>query len=87
MTFLKRLFCRHHNLQFVCNLPGDDVRDRDWKRSLWRCAHCQAGVSREGFYQRPLAALMEAVEHLSSDELHDAVEYLRSEQAVREQRK
>jgi hypothetical protein len=86
MALLKRLFCRHRSLQFVRNIHGDEIREHGWARSLWRCADCQAVVSRDDFNHGPLVAIMEAAEHLTSDELYDAAEYLRSEWAVRKQR-
>lgn len=83
MNFLKRLFCRHRNLQFVRNISGDEINDRGGARSLWRCADCQAVVSRDDFNHGPLVAIMEAAEHLTSDELRDAAKYLRGEWLAR----
>lgn len=86
MNFLKRLFCRHRNLQFVRNISGDEINDRGGARSLWRCADCKTAVSRDDYYHGPLVAIIEATSHLTSDELFDAAEYLRSEWAARKQR-
>lgn len=83
MTFLKRIFCRHRNLQIVRNIHGDMIRDHGWKRSLLRCADCQAVLSRDDLNHGPLVAIMQAAEHLTSDELRDAAKYLRGEWLAR----
>ena len=46
MGFLKRLFCRH-DLVFVRNIYGDEIIERGWKRSLWKCNHCGAVVAKD----------------------------------------
>lgn len=87
MALLKRLFCRHRNLQIVRNIHGDMIRDHGWKRSLLRCADCQAVLSRDDLNHGPLVAIIQAVEHLTNEELKDATEYLIGERMAREQRK
>lgn len=47
MKFLKWLLCRH-DFEFVRNIYGDEIIERGWKRSLWRCKHC--GTHREDCY-------------------------------------
>ena len=42
-NFIKRLFCRHTYL-FVRNIYGDEIIERGWKRSLWKCVKCGASV-------------------------------------------
>lgn len=39
MRFLKRLFCKHAYF-FVRNIYGDEIIERGWKRSIWRCQQC-----------------------------------------------
>lgn len=46
MKFLKRLLCRH-GFEFVRNIYGDEIIERGWKRSLWRCAHCGKEAARD----------------------------------------
>jgi ribosomal protein L37AE/L43A len=46
MRFLKRLFCRH-DLEFVRNIYGDEIIERGWKRSLWKCKTCGAVVAKD----------------------------------------
>ncbi len=40
MSFFKRLFCRHKELEFVRNLHGDEIIEHGWKRSVWECVRC-----------------------------------------------
>lgn len=46
MRVLKRLFCRHE-FEFVRNIYGDEIIERGWKRSIWRCKHCGKTVERD----------------------------------------
>ena len=45
MKFLRRLFCRH-TFKFDRNIYGDEIIERGWKRSLWRCSKCGASTAR-----------------------------------------
>ena len=45
MEFLRRLFCRH-TFKFDRNIYGDEIIERGWKRSLWRCSKCGASTAR-----------------------------------------
>lgn len=38
--FLRRLFCRHRDMTFLCNIHGDEINDYDGHRSWWRCDTC-----------------------------------------------
>jgi ribosomal protein L37AE/L43A len=49
MSILKRLFCGH-NLEFVRNIYGDEIIERGWKRSLWRCSKCGAMVAKDALH-------------------------------------
>jgi hypothetical protein len=40
IRFIKRLFCRHTERDFVRNIYGDEIIEYGWKRSIWRCAKC-----------------------------------------------
>ena len=46
--FLKRLFCRHQALAWVRNIYGDEIIERGYNRSLWRCKRCGAIVPMPG---------------------------------------
>lgn len=39
MQFFRRLFCRHE-FAFVRNIYGDEIIERGWKRSIWKCRKC-----------------------------------------------
>jgi Zn-finger protein len=39
MAFLKRWFCQHSYV-FVRNIYGDEIIEKGWKRSIWRCQNC-----------------------------------------------
>lgn len=40
LRFISTLFCRHRNATFVRNIYGDEIIERGWKRSVWRCNEC-----------------------------------------------
>ena len=40
IRFIKRLFCRHTERDFVRNIYGDEIIEYGWRRSIWRCAKC-----------------------------------------------
>lgn len=44
IAFFKRLFCKHYKVTFVRNIYGDEIIERGWKRSLWKCVKCGASV-------------------------------------------
>lgn len=46
MKFLKRVLCRH-DIEFVRNIYGDEIIQRGWKRSIWRCKRCGKAVDRD----------------------------------------
>ncbi len=46
MGFFKQLFCRH-GLEFVRNIYGDEIIERGWKRSLWKCTKCGTVVAKD----------------------------------------
>lgn len=37
---IKALFCSH-DFEFVRNIHGDEIIERGWKRSLWKCTKCE----------------------------------------------
>lgn len=39
-TWLKRLLCKHKSLNWIRNIYGDEIILRGYKRSAWRCEHC-----------------------------------------------
>lgn len=41
-AFLRHLFCRHRDLQFLRNIYGDEINACGGKRSWWRCTKCGA---------------------------------------------
>jgi Zn-finger protein len=49
MKLLKRLFC-NHNFVFIRNIHGDEIIERGWKRSVWRCAKCKKVVDRNEYH-------------------------------------
>ena len=54
MTWFSRLFCRHHDLEFVQNLYGDQIIEWGWKRSIWRCTKCEKRIARDELHaERP----------------------------------
>lgn len=40
LAFLRWLFCRHPQFDFVRNIYGDEINAACGKRSIWRCAAC-----------------------------------------------
>ena len=50
MRFLKRLFCKH-DLSFVRNIYGDEIRNYDWKRSIWKCNKCGKRVLKDAIHE------------------------------------
>lgn len=40
-----------HNMQFVRNIYGDEIIERGWKRSLWRCHKCGKLKAMEDLHQ------------------------------------
>ena len=49
MRFFKRLFCQHE-LEFVRNIYGDEIIERGWKRSIWRCRKCGKTVMQDALH-------------------------------------
>lgn len=43
MKWLKRLFC-NHNFTHIRNIYGDEIQERGWKRSVWKCSKCMKFV-------------------------------------------
>lgn len=42
-TFYKRgkmLLCNHSSYSFIRNIYGDEIREKGYMRSMWRCNHC-----------------------------------------------
>ena len=39
MKIIKRLFCRHNNIEFIRNIYGDEINTAD-ARSVWKCKYC-----------------------------------------------
>ena len=39
MSLFKKLLCKHEFV-FVRNIYGDEIIERGWKRSIWRCDKC-----------------------------------------------
>jgi len=37
IKFLKRMFCKHRNQDFIRNIYGDEIIASGWNRSLWHC--------------------------------------------------
>ena len=54
MRFLKRLFCKH-DLSFVRNIYGDEIRNYGWKRSIWKCNKCGKRVLKDAIHELPNA--------------------------------
>lgn len=52
MKFLKRLFCRHEWHHYA-NLYGDQIIEWNWKRSVWKCAHCGKLQGRDQLHEPP----------------------------------
>jgi hypothetical protein len=50
LNFLKRLFCKH-DLDFFRNIYGDEIIERGWKRSLWRCRKCSKIIAKEELHK------------------------------------
>lgn len=44
LAFLRRLFCRHREFDFVRNIYGDEINHCGGKRSVWRCRGCGSAV-------------------------------------------
>lgn len=65
MGFLKRLFCRHE-LEFVRNIYGDEIIERGWKRSLWRCQKCGAVVEKDELHNAKVVGLAEGQSHTNA---------------------
>lgn len=38
-SFIKRLFC-HHTYFAIGGIYGDQIIEYSWKRSIWKCYHC-----------------------------------------------
>ncbi len=45
--WLRNLFCRHSNLDFVRNIYGDEIIELGNKRSQWKCRNCGSTVYRD----------------------------------------
>ena len=39
-NILKKLFCKH-DLVFLRNIYGDEIRYLGYKRSIWECSKCK----------------------------------------------
>lgn len=51
MNWFKRLFCSHR-FEFVRNIYGDEIIERGWKRSIWRCSVCGKIEARDELHKR-----------------------------------
>lgn len=43
MKTLKKIFCKHENLEFIRNIYGDEINRVSLKhiyRSIWKCKDC-----------------------------------------------
>ena len=47
LKFIKSLFCKHADAQFVRNIYGDEIISWGYKRSLWRCPKCGSLVAKD----------------------------------------
>lgn len=52
VRFLKRMFCRHE-IEFVRDIYGDEIIERGWKRSIWKCSRCGKIVMRDQLHELP----------------------------------
>lgn len=55
LAFIRRLFCRHREFDFVRNIYGDEINLCGGKRSLWRCKGCGSAVLHADLYPKPTA--------------------------------
>lgn len=49
-NFLHTLICSHKHVAFIRNLHGDEINQRNGKRSLWRCLDCDSEVAKSSLY-------------------------------------
>jgi hypothetical protein len=53
-SFFKRLLCRHSGgISFVRNVYGDEILERDGKRSLWCCKRCGSVFAMDALNKEP----------------------------------
>jgi hypothetical protein len=50
-NFIKGLFCKHIELEFIRNFYGDEIIRSNWKRSKWICKTCKKYIYREEYVE------------------------------------
>ena len=49
MNWVKRIFCSHR-FEFTRNIYGDEIIERGWKRSIWKCSQCGKTEDRDALH-------------------------------------
>lgn len=50
MKWIGRLLCKHTPV-FIRNIYGDEIIERGYKRSLWRCSKCGKVISKDALHE------------------------------------
>lgn len=50
MSWFKRFF-HTHRFEFVRNIYGDEIIERGWMRSIWRCSVCGKTKDRDELHK------------------------------------
>jgi len=50
MEFLKQLFCKHSQIDFVRNIYGDEINHFNGNRSLLKCKECGKYILKQDLY-------------------------------------
>ena len=47
IQFIKNLFCKHKDLEFVRNIYGDEINAMNGQRSIWYCSDCRKFIPKD----------------------------------------